>query len=435
VSAVSSVRNRLEELFSAALDAVEPARAVREAVRREGDRIAIAGEPLPPGARLIVLAVGKAAGRMARALEDVVGDQIAGGLVVVPDGLAVKLNNMAVCETAHPVPDARCERAGRMAIDLVAGARPGDVLVALISGGASSLLSCPVDGISLSELATTTSLLLEGGAAIHELNAVRKHLSRIAGGRLTTHAVCRRIEVLAISDVPGDRLDVIGSGPLAGDSTTYRDALGVVSLRAAGIPQRVREHLVAGARGDIEETPAPGAAVFDRVRSTVLASNATAVAAACAAAERSGLRAFALPAALAGEARVAGRRLAALGLSMRTAQPICAIAGGETAVIVRGGGIGGRNQELALTAAVELEGRRNIALLAAGTDGIDGPTDAAGAFANGDTVIHGRSLGLDARAALADNDSHTFFDREGGVLRTGATGTNVMDLAFLHVEP
>jgi glycerate 2-kinase len=435
VSTVSSVRNRLEELFSAALDAVEPARAVREAVRRNGDRVEIAGEPLSPGARLIVLAVGKAAGPMARALEEVVGDQIAAGLAVVPDGLAVKLNKIALCETAHPVPDARCERAGKMAIDLVAGARPDDVLIALISGGASSLLSCPIDGVSLSDLATTTAHLLDGGAAIHELNAVRKHLSRIAGGRLATHAVSRRIEVLAISDVPGDRLDVIGSGPLAGDPTTYRDALAVVSQKAGDIPQQVRRHLEAGARGDIEDTPAPDAAVFERVRSTVLASNATAVAAACDAAQRVGLRAFALPAALAGEARAAGRRLAALGVSMATSEPICAVAGGETAVVVRGSGIGGRNQELALAAAIELEGRSNIALLAVGTDGIDGPTDAAGAFADGGTVARGRNLGIDARAALADNDSHTFFDREGGVLRTGATGTNVMDLAFLHVEP
>jgi glycerate-2-kinase len=435
VSAVSSVRTRLEELFSAALDSVEPARAVRGAVRRDGDRVEIAGEPLSPGARLIVLAVGKAAGPMARAFEEVAGDQIAAGLAVVPEGLAVKLDRMDLCETSHPVPDARCERAGKMAIDLVAGARPDDVLVALISGGASSLLSCPIDGVSLSDLATTTERLLEGGAAIHELNAVRKHLSRIAGGRLANHAVSRRIEVLAISDVPGDRLDVIGSGPLAGDPTTYRDALDVISMKASDVPQQVREHFEAGVRGEIEDTPAPSSSVFERVRSTVLASNATAVAAACAAAQRSGLRAFALPAALTGEAGDAGRRLAALGISMRISEPICAIAGGETAVIVRGDGIGGRNQELALAAAVELEGRHEIALLAAGTDGIDGPTDAAGAYVDGGTVARGRSLGVDARAALANNDSHSFFDREGGVLRTGATGTNVMDLAFLHVAP
>ena len=203
-------RARLEELFSAALEAVDPARAVEGAVHRIGDQIEVAGVPLEPGARLVVLAVGKAAGTMARALEALVGDRISAGLVVVPDGLAVDLEHMTLRETAHPIPDERCERAGQMAIDLVAGARPDDVLLAMISGGASSLVSCPIGAVTLSDLANTTDRLLQGGAAIGELNSVRKHLSRVAGGRLAAHATSRRIEVLAISDVPGDRLDVIG---------------------------------------------------------------------------------------------------------------------------------------------------------------------------------------------------------------------------------
>jgi glycerate-2-kinase len=230
-------------------------------------------------------------------------------------------------------------------------------------------------------------------------------------------------------------LDVIGSGPLAADPTTYRDALDSVARIGGGFPERARAHLEAGARGEFPDTPSPGAAVFDRVRSTLLASNATAVEAACLAAEERGMRAIALPGCLAGEARIAGRRLAALGVSMDSSQPVCAIAGGETAVVVRGTGRGGRNQELALAAAVELAGNRKVAVLAAGTDGIDGPTDAAGAYADGETLAHGNELGVDARAALAANDSHRFFDREGGVLRTGPTGTNVMDLAFLYVDP
>jgi hydroxypyruvate reductase len=372
---------------------------------------------------------------MARALEAVVGDRIAAGLVVVPDGLAVDLKHMTLCETAHPIPDERCERAGQLAIDLVAEARPDDVLLAMISGGASSLVSCPIDAVTLSDLASTTDRLLQGGAAIGELNSVRKHLSRLAGGRLAAHAASKRIEVLAISDVPGDRLDVIGSGPLAADPTTYRDALDTVARIGGEFPERVRAHLEAGARGEFDDTPSPGAAVFDRVRSTLLASNATAVEAACLDAEERGMRALALPGCLGGEARIAGRRLAALGVSLVSSRPVCAIAGGETAVVVRGTGRGGRNQELALAAAVELAGNRKVAVLAAGTDGIDGPTDAAGAYADGETVARGSELGIDARTALAENDSHSFFDREGGVLRTGPTGTNVMDLAFLYVDP
>ena len=428
-------RARLEELFSAALEAVDPAHAVEGAVRRNGDQIEVAGEPLEPGARLVVLAVGKAAGTMARALEALVGDRIAAGLVVVPDGLAVDLEHMTLREAAHPIPDERCERAGQMAIDLVAGARPDDVLLAMISGGASSLVSCPIGAVTLSDLANTTDQLLQGGAAIGELNAVRKHLSRVAGGRLAAHATSKRIEVLVISDVPGDRLDVIGSGPLAADPTTYRDALDSVSRIGGRFPERVLAHLEAGARGEFDDTPSAGAAIFERVRNTLLASNVTAIEAACLAAEARGMRALALPGYLKGEAQVAGRRLAVLGKSTVSSQPVCAIAGGETAVVVRGNGRGGRSQELALAAAVELAGNQKVALLAAGTDGIDGPTDAAGAYADGETVARGDELGVDARAALADNDSHGFFDREGGILRTGPTGTNVMDLAFLYVDP
>lgn len=428
-------RSRLEQLYSAALEAVDPARAVQAAIRRDGDQLQIAGEPVAPGARLVVLAVGKAAAAMARALEARAADRIAAGLVVVPDGQAVELKTMTLVETAHPVPDERCERAGQLAIDLVARARPDDVLLALISGGASSLLSCPIEGVTLRDFADATDRLLQGGASISELNAVRKHLSRLSGGRLALRAASRRIEVLAISDVPGDRLDVIGSGPLAADPTTYRDALDAVARVGGPFPERVLAHLEAGARGDFADTPAPGDPVFERVRSTLLASNATAIEAARLAAQRFGMRAIALPGGLRGEACVAGRRLAALGASIACTRSVCVIAGGETAVVVRGRGRGGRNQELALAAAVELAGNPKVALLAAGTDGIDGPTDAAGAYADGETLAHAEQLGVDARAALAANDSNGFFAREGGVLRTGPTGTNVMDLAFVYVEP
>jgi glycerate-2-kinase len=434
VSPAQGVRDRLEALLFEAIAAVDPAVAVRSAVARGAERLEIVGEALPADSRLIVLAVGKAAGSMAGAFEELAGRQLAGGLLVVPDGVAAKSTKLSVQRAAHPIPDARCARAGRAALDLVSSAQPDDVLVVLLSGGASSLLSCPVSGVSEADLAATTGSLLRAGASIDELNAVRKHLSCVAGGRLAAHAASRRIEVLAISDVPGDRLDVIGSGPLAGDPTTYCDALDVVAKRGGGttLPEAVRAHLEAGARGEIGDTPAPGEACFERVRSHVLASSRTAVAAAHAAADRWGWRALALPPDFRGEARVAGRRLAALGLAVRDAVPVCLIGGGETTVTVRGDGSGGRNQELALAAAVELDGSAAVSLLAAGTDGIDGPTDAAGAYADGGTLARGRAQGLDARNALDENDSHGFFDREGGVLRTGPTGTNVMDLVFVY---
>jgi glycerate-2-kinase len=425
------VRAQLEAIFRSALAAVEPGAALRRAVQREEDgALRVAGEPLPPGARLVVLALGKAALPMARALEALAGDAIRAGLVVAKDaGLAGRL---PLRVTGHPVPDARSAEAGCEALRIAAEARPEDVLLVLLSGGASSLLATPAEGLSLEDLAGTNERLLASGAAIDELNAVRKHLSALAGGRLALRAVSRRIEVLAISDVPGDRFDVIGSGPCAPDPTRYGDALDVLRRHgiATQVPASVVAHLEAGTRGERDETPKPGDPRLARVRHTLLASNRTALAAASEAAAGQGLRPHLVTARLCGEARVAGRRLAALALAARIHEPCCLLAGGETTVRVRGRGRGGRSQELALAAALQLAGRANAALLAAGTDGSDGPTDAAGAFADGGTVARGG----DACAALADNDAYGFFAREGGLLRTGPTGTNVMDLVIAHVD-
>jgi glycerate-2-kinase len=265
---------------------------------------------------------------------------------------------------------------------------------------------------------------------------VRKHLSAVAGGRLALRSACRRIEVLAISDVPGDRWDVIGSGPFAPDPTSFADALAVLERRGVrdSVPRAVLAHLEAGARGARAETPAPGDPALARVRSTLLASNRTAALAAVRAALRRGWRAPLLAGALRGEARCAGRRLAALARALRAPGPLCLIAGGETAVRVRGPGRGGRSQELALAAALALAGAPGITLLAAGTDGSDGPTDAAGAFADGASVARGRARGRDPEADLAANDSYGFFDAEGGLLRIGPTRTNVMDLALVLVD-
>ena len=428
-------RARLEALFRQALAAVDASAAVRRAVSQRDGELSIAGVPLAPGARLVVLAAGKAAAEMAAALEQVAGARIAAGLAVTKDGHGVPLERIALREAAHPVPDARSERAAREAIDLVQSARRDDVLVVLLSGGASSLLSGPAPGLTLGDVALTTEALLAGGVAIEELNAVRKHLSAVAGGRLARRTGCGRIEVLAISDVPGDRLDVIGSGPFAPDPTTYADARDVLERGDLGgrLPAGVRAHIDAGARGEAEETPKPGDSVFARVRTTVLANNRTALEAARAAAASAGCRAVVLDGALRGEAREAGRRLAALAAAVGGERPACLIAGGETTVRVHGAGRGGRSQEVALAAALELEGGTAAAMLAAGTDGTDGPTDAAGAYADGETVARGRARGVDARAALADNDAYRFFAAEGGLFRTGPTRTNVMDLALLEI--
>jgi glycerate-2-kinase len=395
----------------------------------------------------VVAAAGKAAAAMAAGLEAAAGARIARGWLVTRDGHAdaaraagaLPSARWTVREAGHPVPDARSEAAARELLALAAATAPDDVLVVLLSGGASALLACPLPGLALADLAAVTRALLASGAAIDEVNAVRKHLVEVAGGRLARTARAGRIEVLAISDVPGDRLDVIGSGPCVPDPTTFADVLAVLQRRGllSALPPAVRAHVEAGARGARPESPKPGDAGFERVRTTLLAGNTTALSAAAAEARRRGLAVVALPGALHGEAREAGRRIAALATSLRPRAPTILLAGGETTVTLAatgGNGRGGRSQELALAAALALAGH-DVTLLAAGTDGSDGPTDAAGACVDGATAARGSAAGHDASAALARHDSHSFFSAEGGLLRTGPTGTNVMDLVLVRVAP
>jgi len=430
-----SVRGELEALFRAALRAVDPAAAVARAVAREGGRLRIAGDALPSGMRCVVLAAGKAAVPMAAAFEAAAEDRIARGIAVTKDGHGGPLARLELLEAGHPLPDARSDAAGAEVLALAASAQPDEALIVLLSGGASALLSCPQPGLTLAELRETTGLLLASGADIDELNCVRKHLTRVSGGRLAAATPAATIAVLAISDVLGDDLATLGSGPCAADPTTFADALAV--LRRRGVleraPANVRRQLEAGAAGERDESVKPGDVRLARVRSVLLASNRDALAAARSAARSLGLEARVLTSLLRGEARVAGRRLAALARGLPHGPPRLLLAGGEPTVTVRGRGRGGRAQELALAAAIELAGDARVALLAAGTDGTDGATDAAGAYADGSTLARGAAAGVDAHRALADNDAHGFFAREGGCFVTGPTGTNVMDLVLVRV--
>jgi glycerate-2-kinase len=436
VSAPPDARRLLEEIYREALAAVDAAAAVERAVARTAEGVFVEGRRLP-GRRLFVLALGKAAPAMARAFDARAGDAVAEGLVVAPPGHGPGPARYRQLEGAHPVPDARSARAAEEVLAWLVRLEPGDTLCVLLSGGTSSLLSAPLPGLTLEDLAATTAALLAGGAAIDELNAVRKHVCAAAGGRLARACRAGAIEQLVVSDVPGDRLDVIGSGPFVGDASRFADALVALEERAApgAVPAALRAHLEAGARGEREETPEPGAETLARVRSTLVASNRMAVEAAREAALRRGLDARVVSAPLAGEAREQARRLIDLAAGASCERALCLIAGGETTVTVRGRGRGGRSQELALAGALALESLPRVTLLAAGTDGADGPTDAAGAFADAGTVARGRDAGVDARAALAANDSWGFFQAEGGSFVTGPTGTNVMDLAFVLVEP
>ena len=430
-------RAELEGIFRDALAAVDAEACVRAAVAGDARRLAIAGRPLPQDARLSCLAVGKAAAVMARGLESAAGPRIARGLAVTRDGHGCELEHFTLREAAHPVPDARSESAAAEALELVASTQPDDVLCVLLSGGASSLLASPAEGLSREDLARTTQQMLDAGADIVELNTVRKHLSSVAGGLLAARTGAARIDVLAISDVPGDRLDVIGSGLFAADPSTFSQALDVLEKLglADAAPASVRRHLIAGTRGERPETLEPGSPGLAGVRTQILASNRQAVEAALESARRRGLRVRLVSEPLRGEARDEARRLTSLASRLDPDLPTCLVAGGETTVRVRGPGRGGRSQELALAAALELHDGPPCALLACGTDGSDGSTDAAGAYADEGTLRRGVVAGVDAREALSRNDSYGFFSAEGGLLVTGPTGTNVMDLVLLRVEP
>jgi len=430
-------RALLARCFDAALARVAADAALRRALRREGDVLWLADQRLPAHAALHVVAAGKAAAAMARALEEVAGARIAGGLAVTKDGHELPVERLALRSAAHPVPDARSAAAGAAALAAAAAAGPDDWLLVLLSGGASALLSAPLPGLSLPDVRRTTEALLTAGAPIEELNAVRKHLTAVSGGRLARATRAARVVVLALSDVLGDDPAVIASGPCSADPTRFADALAVLDRRGARarVPGAVVAHLEAGARGEREESAKPGDPALARVAYRVLASSRDALAAACEAARAEGVRTVVASAALRGEARVAGARLAALARAVLADAPVLVASAGETTVTVRGPGRGGRCQELALAAALGLEGCEGTTLLAAGTDGSDGPTDAAGAFADGETVRRARARGLDAADALARNDAYAFFASEGGLVRTGPTRTNALDLALLLVAP
>ncbi len=434
---MNAARAELEAIFRDALRAVDPGEALaRELVLARG-RVRLGSEELTPGSTRVI-AAGKAAPAMAQAFERVAASAELRGLVVARDTPAAWSSRLELRVAGHPVPDERSAAAGRAALAVAAAAAPDETLLVLLSGGASALLSTPLPGLSPADLRITTALLLRSGAEIAELNCVRKHLTAVSGGRLLAATRARRVVVLVVSDVLGDDLSTIGSGPCAADLSTYADALQVLERRAllAEVPAAVREHLLEGAAGRRPECVRPDDPRLASVSHQLLATNRDALAAAAASARSRGLEVRIVSEQLRGEARELGARLAALARATRPrSRALLLLAGGEPTVTVRGAGRGGRAQELALAAALVLAGDASLCLLAAGTDGSDGPTDAAGAFADGGTQARAAALGLDPRASLAANDAHGFFVREGGCFRTGPTGTNVMDLVLVRVEP
>lgn len=392
--------------------------------------------------RILVVGAGKASGAMAQALEEPLGDRMAAGLVVVKDGYTAPTRRIRLREAGHPIPDERGLRAANEILALARTAGADDLLIVLISGGGSALTPCPAPPITLEEKQVLTRLLLGAGATIKELNAVRKHCSLFKGGRLAQAAGSAPVLALVLSDVIGDPLDSIASGPTAPDQTTFRDALGILDrfgLRAKA-PRAVVEHLERGVSGEVPETPKAGDPLFRRVQNHVIGNNTLVVEAALRTAETLGFHAHLLTRSLEGEAGEVAKEFAARARKVRTSgtpvvPPACLIAGGETTVTVRGKGLGGRCQEFALAGALALQGMEDVMLLAAGTDGSDGPTDAAGALADGNTITRGARRDLDARSSLEANDSYRFFCGLGDLITTGPTNTNLLDLYLLLVGP
>jgi glycerate 2-kinase len=432
----SSLRSQALAIFQAALKAAAPAEAVRRSVRLTRGTL-LAGRKrysLAKFRNIYVIGAGKASIEMARAIERLLRARVSGGWINTKYGHAAPLRRIEVNECGHPLPDARGEDGARRIAEIASEASADDLVICLISGGASALLPLPVAPVTLKDIRETTQLLLDCGANIHEVNCVRKHISAIQGGQLARLAYPATVLALILSDVIGDDLDVIGSGPTVPDSSTSSSAKAVFQKYAIWqrTPLSVRQRIASGAG----ETPKPGDRVFDRVNNVIVGSNRLAVDAAAKKARAFGFHTLVLSAFVQGEAREVARVHAGITREIVAAgrpvlPPACVISGGETTVTIRGQGKGGRNQEFALASVIDIAGLENVVILSAGTDGSDGPTDAAGAIADGTSLNRAMSKGLDPQACLRNNDSYRFFDALDDLVKTGPTGTNVADIQII----
>jgi glycerate 2-kinase len=442
MTSLRQLRADAREIFLAGLTAADPLDAVKKSVRLRNDHLQLANRSyaLSRIRNILITGCGKAAARMALAIEDLLGDRVAGGVVVVKYGHGLPLQRIKVVEAGHPIPDEAGLDGARQIVELVRAAGENDLVLFLISGGGSALFPGPADGLTLADKQRTTQMLLQSGATIQEINAVRKHISKLKGGRFAKLVTPAHLVSLILSDVVGDSLEAIASGPTVGDATTYSDCLAIIQRYELGekIPHSVLELLQRGGQGALDETPKPPDAIFQKVQNVVIGSNQTALKAAKLQAEILGYHTQILSSSIEGESRTVARSHTALVKEIALTdkpvrRPACVISGGETTVIVRGDGLGGRNQEFALAAAIQIDGLDGAVVLSAGTDGTDGVTDAAGGIVDGSTIQRGRAKGLDATAFLTRNDSNRFLKATDDLLITGPTFTNVMDLQVMLV--
>jgi len=447
-----------ESIFRAAVARVDPSPMIERAISVErgvsGTTLIVktdieeAKYNLDPGGHIFAAGMGKASARMAHGLERALGKLLCGGIVAVKEGYVERLDRIHVMEAGHPVPDERSLVAANtllnLGLSLGTALTERDIVIVLVSGGGSAILCAPADGLSLADKIVTTQLLLESGATINEINCVRKHLSAVKGGRLAAAFAPASVLTLVLSDVVGDDLDSIASGPTVPDPTSFADAFAVVDRYRLSerLPPRVLTYLDNGRQCLIPDTPKPGNAIFSRVRTMLIGNNRLALMAAETEARQRGYECLVLSSRVTGEAREIALVYLGIGKDISTAdfplkRPACIVAGGETTVTLRAKGKGGRNQEMALAFLAALgrfpKGGEDLVFLSAGTDGSDGPTDAAGALVDYKLFLNACAAGLNPDTALSSNDSYTFFSKAGGHVKTGPTNTNVCDIQVLLV--
>ena len=439
---IDKLKNDAKTIFHAGLTAVDPEVAVKNHLLRTNDKLNLADREydLSKFENVYVIGMGKAAASMAKAVEEILGDHLTAGIVNVKYGHTAPLKKIKINEAAHPVPDDSGLRGSREIMKFLENTDERDLVICLISGGGSALLPCPADNLSLEDKQIVTQVLLDCGADIHEINSIRKQISAVKGGRLAALIYPSTLISLILSDVIGDNLDVIASGPTVPDTHTFHHCRHIISKYELNdkVPASVIEYIERGCNGEIEDTPKADSPVFEKAQNVIVGSSILAVRAAKEKAEALGYNSMILSTFIHGETEEVAKVHTAVAKEIIFSgnpvnKPACVISGGETTVTIEGKGKGGRNQEFVLAAAIDIDSLEDVVVLSGGTDGNDGPTDAAGAIADGTTISRGNNKGLHAYPCLCDNNSYNYFKPLGDLLITGPTNTNVMDLRIVLV--
>ncbi len=445
---LDEMRRIAKAIFSKALLAVDPSKILKDRIRIEKDHLLIRIEDnfekaldLKSFDKIFLVGTGKASNSMARTVEEMFGDRLTRGVITTKYGHLLPLKKTEIIEAGHPIPDQNGYEGAKSIQGLLKESGPRDLVIFLLSGGGSALLPFPAEGIGLKEKQEVTQLLLDCGADIKEINTIRKHISQMKGGWLARWAYPSTVIGLILSDVVGDQLDVIGSGPTVPDPSTFGEAWEILKKYSLlnEISSSIQKYLRLGKEGKKKETPKPGDVVFGRVYNSLIGSNILALRAAEKEAISFGLNTLILSSSIVGETREAARFHTAIAKEVSSSgnpvsKPACILSGGETTVTIKGNGLGGRNQEFVLAGALEIDGIEKVVLLSGGTDGTDGPTDATGAMADHTTVQRAKSMGLDPKAHLENNDAYPFFQKLGDLMITGPTHTNVMDVRIILVD-